>query len=106
MPGFETVYFYWRPGCPFCMTLRRGLHRRGIPFEAVNIWEDPDAAARVREAAQGNETVPTIVVGEHSLVNPTVAQVESLLREVAPGVAATLDAQPARRRWWQRRTTS
>lgn len=77
--------FYWRPGCPVLhVTLRRGLRRRGIPFEAVNIWEDPDAAARVRAAAQGNETVPTIVIGEHSLVNPTAAQVESLLRQVTP----------------------
>ena len=98
-----TVQFYWRPGCPFCMTLRRALHRRGIPVEPVNIWEDPDAAARVRTVADGNETVPTVFIGERALVNPTVAQVESLLREAAPDLAARLDAQPRRRvTWWKR----
>lgn len=96
----EGVTFYWRPGCPFCVSLRRGLSRRSIPFEAVNIWEDPDAAARVRAAASGNETVPTVVVGEQALVNPSVAQVESLIRQAAPELAAQLPDTP--KRWWQR----
>jgi len=95
------VTFYWRPGCPFCVSLRRGLSRRGIPFEAVNIWEDPDAAARVRAAAGGNETVPTVVIGAHALVNPSVEQVESLISRAAPELAAQLQARP-RQPWWRR----
>jgi mycoredoxin len=98
----DRVTFYWRPGCPFCVSLRRGLSRRGIPFEAVNIWADPDAAARVRAAAGGNETVPTVVIGEHALVNPSVAQVESLIETAAPGLATQLRAAPAPKRWWRR----
>ena len=99
-----TVQFYWRPGCPFCVTLRRGLRRRGIPVDAVNIWEDPDAAARVRSVADGNETVPTVFIGRQALVNPSVAQVESALREEAPDLAAQLDATSGRRWvWWRRR---
>lgn len=97
----SPVTFYWRPGCPYCVSLRRGLSRRGIPFQPVNIWENPDAAARVRSAAGGNETVPTVVIGGHALVNPSVAQVESLIGEVAPELAAQLSTRPARR-WWQR----
>ncbi len=100
----DQVTFYWRPGCPFCVSLRRGLSRRGIPFEAVNIWENPDAASRVRAAAGGNETVPTVVVGGHALVNPSVAQVESLVEAVAPELAAALAAEPGprRRKWFSR----
>jgi hypothetical protein len=41
----------------------------------VNIWEDPQAAARVRSVAGGNETVPTVVVGYRALVNPSVGAV-------------------------------
>lgn len=96
-----TIQFYWRPGCPFCVTLRRGLARRGIPVESFNIWEDPDAAARVREVAGGNETVPTVFIGERALVNPSAAQVESLLR--AEGLAAHLENRPRRRWGWFRR---
>ena len=97
----DHVTFYWRPGCPFCVSLRRGLHRRGIPFDAVNIWEDPEAAARVRAAASGNETVPTVVIGKHALVNPSVAQVEALIRRAAPDIAAQLP-ESGKKRWWRR----
>ncbi len=74
------VEFYWRPGCPFCSRLRRKLEKSGIPLEDHNIWEEPRAAARVREIAGGNETVPTVVVRGIGLVNPSVREVERLYR--------------------------
>jgi mycoredoxin len=64
--------------------LERDLAKAAIPITRRNIWEDPDAAAAVREAAGGNETVPTVRVGEQSLVNPPLAQVVDLLQAVAP----------------------
>lgn len=94
-----TLTFYWRPGCPFCMSLRRGLHRRGIAFEQVNIWEDPAAAARVRQIAGGNETVPTVVLGEHELVNPGSGRVESLVRDIAPHLIEGRSRRGLRRLW-------
>lgn len=69
------VVFYWRPGCGFCMMLQRGLDSYGITYEARNIWEDGDAAAVVRSVAGGNETVPTVVIGDTAMVNPTIDQV-------------------------------
>jgi glutaredoxin len=48
-----------RPRCPYSFRLRRKLRRRGLPFREVNIWRDAAAAAAVRAAAGGNETVPT-----------------------------------------------
>lgn len=95
-----AVQFYWRPGCPFCVALRRRLGKRGIAFEPINIWEDPDAAARVRSVADGNETVPTVFVGERAMVNPSADQVESVLRDVAPHL---LGQVTTKQRWfWQR----
>jgi mycoredoxin len=82
------VTVYWRPGCPFCTRLQRDLARLGIATTEVNIWEDPDAAGAVRSVAGGNETVPTVMVGERSLVNPSAANVVAALR------AAGLDALP------------
>ena len=80
----EAVHYYWRPGCPFCMFLRRGLRRAGIRTVDHNIWDDPAAATVVRSHAGGNETVPTVVVGDVALVNPSATQVKALLAEVAP----------------------
>lgn len=98
MSDLPIVEFYWRPGCPFCIALQRRLRRRGIPFQPVNIWEDAQAAERVRQATGGDETVPTVFVGARSLVNPSVDQVESLVRESAPGLLPPAQ----RRRWWSR----
>jgi len=77
------VTFYWRPGCGFCSMLRSGLQRAGLSFREVNIWEDPDAAAFVRSVADGNETVPTVSIGDVSLVNPSAGEVVALARPVA-----------------------
>ena len=69
-----TITVYWRPGCPFCMMLRRSLRRAGVATKEINIWDDPEAAATVRGAAGGNETVPTVEVGGRVLVNPSARQ--------------------------------
>ena len=74
-PEHQTVVFYWRPGCGFCMMLQRGLDGARIAYEPHNIWEDADAAAFVRSVADGNETVPTVVIGGRAMVNPTIGQV-------------------------------
>ncbi|WP_281170243.1 glutaredoxin domain-containing protein [Amycolatopsis nigrescens] len=96
--GITAIDVYWRPGCPFCMALARPLRRSGLPVREFNIWEDPEAAARVRSVADGNETVPTVFIGPHAMVNPSFGQLESAVREHAPEL---LDAaQPVRRGFW------
>ena len=84
MSDIDAIDFYWRPGCGFCMVLERGLSRAGIPMRKLNIWDDPEHAAFVRSVANGNETVPTVVVGTTALVNPRVNQVIEALEREAP----------------------
>ena len=73
------VHYYWRPGCPFCSMLRRGLDTRGVVSIDHNIWDDPEAAAVVRSHARGNETVPTVVIDGVGLVNPSAEDVVRLI---------------------------
>ena len=77
------VVVYSRPGCPYCFMLRAGLRRADVPFTEIDIWQDPDAAAFVRSVANGNETVPTVTVGDVSLVNPSAKRVRELLDDTA-----------------------
>jgi mycoredoxin len=76
-----AVHVYWRPGCPSCRWLLRPLRRHRIRMVEINIWEDRQAAARVRSVADGNETVPTVFVGSHAMVNPSILQVLAALDE-------------------------
>ena len=84
----ELVTVYWRPGCPYCFGLRRGLRRAGLQVTEVNIWKDPEAAATVRALAGGNETVPTVVVAGAGMVNPRLSAVLDAVRAAAPELLA------------------
>ena len=88
------VTVYWRPGCPFCGSLRRGLRRAGLPTVEIDIWSDPEGRAFVRAHADGDETVPTVAIGDTVLVNPSAHRVVA--------VAADAGSPPAHlRRWWR-----
>lgn len=94
------MHLYWRPGCVFCMMLRRGLRKAGVDTIMHNIWDDPAAAATVRLHANGSETVPTIVIDGAAMVNPRANQVVDHLQRLArvrrdgDRTAASADGQP------------
>ena len=71
------ITFFWRPGCGFCMALERQLASTDLTITYRNIWEDPEAAAFVRDHANGNEVVPTVKIGDVVLVNPSAEEVLS-----------------------------
>ena len=95
-PTTPRVEVMWRPGCPFCGSLRRGLRRAGVLTVEHDIWSSVDAAARVRAATGGDETVPTVFVGPHALVNPSVDQVVDAIRAEDPGYQPTPPARTVR----------
>ncbi len=101
----DGVEVLWRPGCPFCRSLRRGLRRRAITTTEIDIWQDHAAAERVRAVTGGNETVPTVFVGSLALVNPSVREVVDAVRYEFPDRAAEMlggAADTARQSWWSR----
>ncbi|WP_165988220.1 mycoredoxin [Streptomyces sp. YIM 98790] len=75
-----TVTMYSTSWCGYCRRLKGQLDREGILYTEVNIEEDPDAAAVVERANNGNQTVPTLIFADGStLTNPSVAQVKAKL---------------------------
>ncbi len=75
----RDVVVYWRPGCPWCERLRRGVGRAGADAAWVDIWRDDEAAAFVRGVNDGNETVPTVVIAGVAHTNPDPALVREAL---------------------------
>lgn len=80
----DGVVLYWRPLCPYCMKLRLSLFLTRLPHTKVNIWKDREAAAFVRSVADGNETVPTVTVAGHAMVNPSKSRIFESVGEYAP----------------------
>ncbi len=84
MTNATAIDFYWRPGCPFCSGLEKSLNAMQIPLAKHNIWDNPDHAATVRSIADGNETVPTVVVGDLKMVNPRPDEVLAAMSDQTP----------------------
>lgn len=62
------------------MRLRLVLRWHRLHPRMINIWRDPEAAAYVRSVADGNETVPTVVIDGRPVVNPSPHAVVAALR--------------------------
>ena len=76
---------YWRPGCTFCVRLRLSLGTAGRRAVWVNIHRDRAAAERVRSVNDGNETVPTVFLGDEAHTNPAPSWVRGHLRASPAG---------------------
>lgn len=73
------VVVYWRKGCPFCKRLELVLGKRVDDVVWVDVWADPEASAYVRTVNNGDEVVPTVVVGGVPRTNPPPREVLAAL---------------------------
>jgi mycoredoxin len=81
MSGLFTMYS--TPWCGYCFRLKGQLDREGIPFDMVDIEQDPDAAHVVEAINDGNQTVPTVVFSDGvAMTNPSLVQVKAKLAEL------------------------
>lgn len=74
------VVIYWRPGCVYCLRMRGALGKDKDKATWVSIWADEEAAAFVRSVNDGNETVPTVRIGDQVHTNPEPDLVRAALR--------------------------
>jgi mycoredoxin len=62
--------------CGYCRRLKAQLDRAGISFREVDIEHDTAAAEFVTGVNGGNQTVPTVLLPDGSvLTNPTIDQI-------------------------------
>jgi Glutaredoxin-like protein len=81
MPDIEasqsenTTTMYMTSWCPYCRNVKRWLDTHNVPYTAVNIEENEDAAKFVMSVNGGNQTVPTVVFPDKSVItNPNASQ--------------------------------
>ena len=84
MSGQLTMYTtQW---CGFCRNLKNQLARVGVEMAEVDIERDPAAAEFVMSVNGGNQTVPTVVFPDGSvLTNPSANQVRARLDAINAG---------------------
>ena len=74
------IRMYTTPWCGYCVRLKAQLQRAGIPFEEIDIENEPAAADFVMSVNGGNQTVPTVVFPDgFAVTNPSIAEVQNRL---------------------------
>ena len=82
----RPITFYCTMWCSDCRRARRFLDERGTAYRCVDIDEDAEAAAFVKQVNHGLRSVPTLVFHDGSiLVEPSDAQLAARLREQGLG---------------------
>jgi glutaredoxin-like protein len=80
----DEVVIYYQPWCVYCINLLTQLRFTRLRYRTVHIGRDREAAAFVRSVADGNETVPTVTVAGHPMVNPSKRQLLAAAAQHAP----------------------
>lgn len=87
------ITVYGTPYCPMVPPVRRLLDEANVAYEYVDIRQDREAAARVREITGGNESVPTLVFPDgRTLVEPSIRALQRELQERGQGGEAATSA--------------
>jgi mycoredoxin len=67
----ESIVVYTTSWCPDCIRSKRVLRRLGVEFEEINIDEVPGSEQRMKDLNGGSDRVPTLVIGETVLIEPS-----------------------------------
>lgn len=78
-----SIKVYSTTWCPDCVAAKRALEQRGLPFEEINIENDPSAAEYVMSVNGGKRSVPTLVSQDvaHSLSRFSLQKLDAFLQE-------------------------
>jgi mycoredoxin len=74
------VILYSTTWCGYCRALKRDLAAASISYVEIDIEEHPEAGAMLESLTGGYRTVPTVKVCDEYLVNPSVDEIATALR--------------------------
>jgi glutaredoxin 3 len=57
----EKVQIFGQDLCPYTAEARKDFSRRKIPFDYINVLEDPDGLQRMLKITRGRRKIPVIV---------------------------------------------
>lgn len=67
-----SIAVYGAPWCPHCKRVKKFLAAHRVPYENLDVDDNPDAIARLKELQQGGQIIPTVVYGDGTHdVNPS-----------------------------------
>ena len=64
--NYPKILMYSRNMCSDCIRSKNYLEKNQIPFEEINIIENPEFKETVEKLNNGRQTVPTIIIENKS----------------------------------------
>ncbi|WP_027883247.1 glutaredoxin family protein [Meiothermus rufus] len=61
------ITMYTTSWCPDCHAAKQALRALGLPYQEINIEQNPAAAELVVKINKGKQSVPTLVYGPHAV---------------------------------------
>jgi glutaredoxin len=87
-----SIQVYGTDWCRLTFGVREYLINSRVDYDYFDIERDPLADEFVRTVNDGRQRYPVVVVEDHSVTNPTLAELDALLRdhrvEPRPGAGA------------------
>jgi glutaredoxin 3 len=59
------IVVYTTPTCPYCVSAKALLRRKGVEFTEINVAGVPEMRAEMVKRSNGGYTVPQIFIGSH-----------------------------------------
>jgi mycoredoxin len=75
------VEVYGADWCADTQRTRRHLDRLGVAYQYINVEQDPQASAWVKQQNDGKERKPTVKIGQQVLAEPSDPELERVLRQ-------------------------
>lgn len=86
----ESITVYGAPWCPHCKRVKKFLAAHRVPYENIDVDDNPDAVEVLKGLQGGGQIIPTVVYGDGTHeVNPTD---EALARRIGLTLAAERSA--------------
>ena len=77
----NKIIVYGHPGCLMVGPVLAMLNNSGVDYEYINIHQDEQARAHVRQINNGNESVPTLIFPDGStLTEPSASKLKARLQ--------------------------
>tara|TARA_B100001741_G_scaffold93666_1_gene76823 strand:- start:278 stop:547 length:270 start_codon:yes stop_codon:yes gene_type:complete len=84
---YPKIVMYSRNLCSDCIRSKNFLEKNEIPFEEINIIENPQFKEKVENLNNGRQTVPTIIIENQSekiiLSEPSDAELLISIRKLS-----------------------
>ena len=80
----KKVTVYSTKNCPYCRMAKAFLDKHGVPYEGIDVGEDPDAAKKMIELS-GQRGVPVIIVDDEVIVGFDSQRLNDLFGETITG---------------------